>query len=232
MKTKLLAIIALLLFLPVQVDASLTYGTFSFGEESSLQDFTTYTEGGTSDVLTVTASTITTTRAERIDNQYFYKDFGTDYFGTSFTHEFDYEITANLLGGFPATLIWCVTNTFGTIEDILAPDNNLRIDVGMPYNYHALIWVNTTADDGSNNTDNWTGSSVGTHYYCRVTRNGTSLTFTAYSDSGRASSVYTVTVTCGTDSFRYLNIGGTRDSTNNVSESYISAEVSNLDISP
>lgn len=163
----------------------------------AFEDFTTYTETDPQPALTVTSSRITATSATNSSNHHVTKDAGAGHFG-DFTHLITFRLDSNT--GITYFGIDVVANVSGNLEDI---NSN---GVGLQLTYQSETGDTLyLVDVASTNEDFSVGVSDATTYYLTFSRSGTTGTCLIYSDSGRTTLLDTITVTCGSTTYRYLN---------------------------
>ncbi|VAV82522.1 hypothetical protein MNBD_DELTA01-1618 [hydrothermal vent metagenome] len=166
------------------------------------EDLSTYTEVDPSGDLTVTSSKCTAdTMASNID-VYLRDDKGASHFG-DFEHLVTAEFTSNNGTTWPLNSYWALTSSASVVsqQDMITANEGL-------ISYHIHVGggtIQTVIKDFANgNYDIWTGASFATPYYMTIERSGTAMTCKIYSDSGRTTLVDTLSLTCGTQSYRYI----------------------------
>ena len=190
MKRFLLLLAALLLAVPSHAGMILR----GSGTSSPYEDFTTFTEVDPGSTVSVAANTITGAQVDvKNSDTYVYKDYGAGYFG-DFTHQFSAKATMDE-GTADVIWVWGLTNT---VDDYGA------WAAGIGFGFYGQSWSRTVVQEKGGSTDFSTQLSNNTIYYFTITRSGTSLTATVYSDSGRTNTVYTHNITVASTTYRYL----------------------------
>ena len=166
------------------------------------EDFTTYTENDPNSDITVTSSRATVDTIRRDVSAYVYKDKGTGYFSGNFEHLTTVKCTASDPDG--CFNFWSLWNAIGG-EDALRPSNNgieimfYRSTGGSTYYILMREWY------GNVNYDSYYTINVGTAYYLKIARTGSTLTTKIYSDAARTSLLATLTLNLHqTAAYRYI----------------------------
>jgi len=187
------------------------------------EDYTGYTKLDTGSKFSVGASSITVTNLPSNEDAYVYKDKGADHFD-GFSHNFDFQPTA-LSGSTSKVFPWIIANA---VDDGWGISVSGSQGIGAvfinSFNRLFFIW---NLETGSNNSAFLT---VGTPYYCTVSRStgGTTVTLNVYSGAGRTSLVWTRSCTVGTTrKYRYVYAVA---SGNSGHTDTASAVIANLDI--
>ena len=187
----------------------------------ALENFTTYTEVDPNSHIEKTENHIDFTYYAN-ESAYLYKDKSEGYFGSSWTHSFEFKVTDGGTSG--SFQMWCLANTLG---DTSALPLYLLI---FGYHFHnPPIYIYLREHyNGSNYQVSWDGASLNTTYYLTVTKTGLSLTCKIYSDPERTNLLADLEVTLQADhSFRYI-FGCV--SNNGTSSSYTIGEIDNLEL--
>lgn len=183
------------------------------------EDFTDYVEVDPNNYWSQTTTRNTATNLLKSDDSYLYKDYGSGHFG-DFEHLIDFCMTASVLNGWMG--VWALVNAEGSYAD-MANDVPM-VSIGHyadPANRKIVLrWKGGESDE-------YTNLSLDTTYYLTIKRSGTTLTCKIYSDAARTTLLDTLTVTCGTGTFQYLEAGFSLDFTGTET---ISAYVENLDL--
>lgn len=160
--------------------------------------FNTYTEVDANNKLTVGTRKILSVDLDRDENGYIYKDYGADYFD-ALDVDFDIYVSSDSLNQALAAV--AITNTVNTIPNFVATDlvvyatratNNVTI----------CLWRGVAVA-----SDNKTGLSLDTVYYCTITRAAGNDTATCaiYSDEARQNLIDTLSVAgFGTEKWQYI----------------------------
>lgn len=165
------------------------------------EDLTTYTEvdPGNDFIQTATRNTYDNDNLSR--DAYVYKDYGIDFFG-DYIHKVDIYCSS-----LPTTMaqhiMWGVTNIPSSYTDMASGQ---IVTMGAD----AIQRIIRLKDKGNGNSDTYV-FSLTTSYYLTIKRIGTTLTCKIYSDSSRTILLDTLSITCQTTSWRYLEIAGSYD---------------------
>jgi len=183
----------------------------------SIEDFTTYTVVEPDTIFTVTASKSAFADMDRDIDAYLWKDYGAGYFG-DFGHRLEIKFTAAV----HASTWWCwlITNAVDDgynangiklMPSYSSTEKKYRIDAREGAEYGTLI-------------DN-TGYifSLNTVYYLTVEREGTTFTCYIRSGSHEGTLVDTITGTCGTTTYQYIEVTASHNtaSSNYDSDGYV-----------
>lgn len=157
---------------------------------------TTYTEvDPAADITLTTVTCAASTMAANI-SAYVYKDWTAGYFG-DFVHDFEHT-SATLSAAGARACLWGVTNSIGSQDAWAAGLYVIAVSSG------TTLWAYTLGEVGGSTSVGATHSRSA--QYCRVERNGTTLTFRrASSAANRAAGVWaeTLTVTVATTTYQY-----------------------------
>jgi hypothetical protein len=182
------------------------FGRFArsqLANEYTPQDLTTFTEVDPNSSISVTSSRATVSNLSRNESAYLYKDFGSGYFSSDLSVNFDVVVSAGSNGG-----LWTMigfSNTLGS--------NNLWADA-IYANYFSTGNVLRAIEINSSSffTDTYP-ISLGTTYYCRLVRdesigaNGTLYVYVATSSANRNSGTWIDTMSVALkdkEDFRYF----------------------------
>ena len=165
----------------------------------AIEDYTTYTEyEETSDILTVTASSVTyTSISQDLDEEcYVYKDFGVNHFGDFTKHEWQSKDISKTEYGTVYTYVQNnVIDVPDDTNDWFSQFSYWRVD---EYRLYLRGMVG-----GVIFGQYWVGV-FGTMYYYRMSRTGTTVTLKIYDDAARTSLKATLSDTCSNMNFRYM----------------------------
>jgi len=161
-------------------------------------DLTTYSETDPVSSVSTTTDRVTATNMPRSSSTRVYYDYGTDYFGSDFVHEFETQFTGSAtdtLFGF-----WSISDAAGDHMSFYNAYDGTGLyyyePAGSPY--IQLYDYETRAGDVSS------AISLSTSYYHTVTRtNGTSIQDVIYTDSDRTSEHDTISTSCSSSLFDY-----------------------------
>ncbi len=166
----------------------------------AIEDLSTYTEVDPNGDLTITSSKCDiSTMASNID-VYLRADKGAGHFG-----DFEHLVTAEFTSAgstWPLNIFWALTSSTGVVSltDMATVDEGLRA-----YNkWTGSAIEHVLVDDTNGNYDIWAGASFATPYYMTIERTSTTMTCKIYSDSSRTTLLDTLSLTCGTQSYRYI----------------------------
>lgn len=173
------------------------------------EDITTFTEVDAGGYWSQTATRSKGSSVPQNDDSYVYKDYGAGYFG-DYIHHVDIcmdnsgpwpDVTGSSVG------LWAVTNGFGSYSDMT---EGQTIRVGKVGLTSRRVWFE---DIGAATSASYTFATVFTAYLI-IERNGTTATCKIYSDAARTSLLTTLTITCQTTTFRYLQAGFSEEGLN------------------
>jgi len=172
------------------------------------EDFTTYTKvDSTSSELIVTPNRITFTDLAIDEEIYVAKSFGVGAFG-DFVIQFKFHLeSATSTGGNAGQcLVWAMTKTdVHTWYDLFNAEDGFYMRLirsGSNYFFDLYEWENDNQDFYLTSAPPWT-------VWIEIERSGTTLTGKLYSDSNYTTLVKTLSVSCYTDTLRYLTpLGG------------------------
>jgi len=173
----------------------------------AIENLTTYTEVDSAGDITVSTSAATFDTMALNAISYVWKDHGVDYFG-AFEVQFEFEITNTSTTG-AQSLLFALTNTVGTIQDLDDSNDNIFFDVY----YNGSDIQGFIRSDGSV-LDTLTvsaGSSITSKVYATVYRLSDQFTVELYSDSGRTSLIDSGTVTATSAKYRYMQVLASRE---------------------
>jgi hypothetical protein len=162
-----------------------------------LEDWTTYTEVDPSGYLTVAANQVTITDMPRNQSTFLYDDKGAGHFGTTFSSPHLLSSEYGNIDNAAEIIIWGLTNT--TNFSFYTDDVFFLI-----WEDYASQRLRLFMDDGG--VDDWDDSNVcsaDTQYWFTINRDDPT-TCAIYSDSDRTNLLDTLSVSQGTDSFRYM----------------------------
>lgn len=171
--------------------------------------FLTFTESDALGRLSQTAARSTFAAVDRTDDvTYLGKDYGVLEFD-DFTHEFDFRITGIGVSAAAQERIAVITyckdlNDWKGNLDALKDQLSFIIKSNNVGNQFTLVWVET---EGGNEHKNSPGQvyTVGTTYYAKIKKIGTSATIYIYSDVARTALVDSSVLVLQSDyAFRYL----------------------------
>jgi len=164
------------------------------------EDFTEFTEVDSDGDITITASKMDVDTMSKGADSYTYKSHGASHFG-DFDHLLDvYTGNEGTEGYGNRAGCWAVVDNPGNYSDA-------------KYTHHEGIYVWVvhpdasrifTLIDYSNNEDDSGGISVNTKYYLTISRSNTTATCLIYTDSGRTNLHDTLSITCGTTAYEYV----------------------------
>ena len=173
--------------------------------------FLTFTESDALNRLSQTAARSTFAAVDRTDDViYLYKDYGALEFD-DFTHEFDFRITAIAVSAATQERIAVITyckqlNDWNGNLAALKDQLSFIIKSNNVGNQFTLVWEET---EGGNEYKDEPGQvyTVGTTYYAKIRKSGTTATIYIYSDAVRATLIDSSVLTLQSDyAFRYLLI--------------------------
>jgi len=164
------------------------------------EDLTTYTEVDPESDLTVTSSKVDIDTMDFDYDAYVRADKGANHFG-DFEHLVTSEFTA-YSALWTTSCFWALGDGVG---DVSYTDMN-TVNKGL---FARMRWTGSAVearlkDCTNDNTDVWAGASTATPYYMTIERSGTTLTCKIYSDASRTTLEDTLSITCGTDLYRYI----------------------------
>jgi hypothetical protein len=189
------------------------------------ENYSTYTEVDPNNHITYTSTAITHVM-KRNEDAYLYKNYGTGYFGTSFTHYLDckFDSTSSNSDG----VGWMLSNY---VDDMYGQYTAHRyfVEIQLLADSSANPWIYLREYDGTNWHSSAQVVSKTTWYYLKIVRDGTSLTCYIYSDSARTNLLWTlaITMTSGTQAFQYVYACNTSNSGNDITQT---VELANLNI--
>lgn len=166
------------------------------------EDFTTYTEIDPSSRWSQTTTRNTGANVQRQMDSYVYKDYTSNFFG-DYIHKVDIYCSGQPLNTMQ-TVVWGVTNSPGSILD-MTDGQVVTMGADATQRYIRL------RDIGNGNSTTYV-FSLSTAYYLVIQRSSTTCTCKIYSDSGRTTLLTTLSITCQTVAFRYLEIGASQES--------------------
>jgi hypothetical protein len=161
------------------------------------EDLDTYTEVDSDSDITIHKNRLLWDTMSEDAVSYVYKDFGVDYFG-DFVIQFELDIDYSEAGSNQTILQ--LSNTIGTRDDTETANDGLLVFV----NGDATGLDFSVKCENTDNQDDWgrTSHTLTDVRYCELSRSGTTLSFTAYSDKFRtvkASASLPISVTCESD---------------------------------
>ena len=193
------------------------------------ENLTTYTEIDPNSHIVVTADDITFTNINRNEAAYVYKDFGVDYFDSSFTIDFDFNIDTQSSSFY----LWTLSNYVGGFTNILA-DLNEALTLFYSFTYGTTPYLYISEADGGTIIDNEKIEiELETTYYVRIVRNETigsygRLYCYLYSDSERTNLITSEYIDLDEKyDFRYNFVCQTD---NGVFESATTGKISNFEL--
>ena len=150
--------------------------------------------------------------SRRDEDAYLYKDMGEGYF-TDFENLL--TVRVNNLDGSDYATVWALTND---VDDMKGLIDNERTYIqvvfygGWSEPYHR-IWLEEGYGSPYSITTDYCGVTLGTTYYLKIGKTGTSLYCEIYSDASRTNLLTTLTLTLGANhSFRYIFVCNTYNS--------------------
>ena len=169
------------------------------------EDFTTYAEVDSGSDITITSSKMDVSSMRRDAVSHVSKDRTADHFG-DFKHLVDIYLggidTSALVG------VWAVTDSPMTYQDMETANKGLSV-----YIYDLSGTLRIAVEDHENDNYDTYIASDSTNYYLTIERSSTTLTCKIYSDASRETLIDTLTVTCETTPYRYIEGVHSRDST-------------------
>lgn len=190
------------------------------------EDFTTYTEVDSGGDITITANQCTVDTMQRAANSYVSVDKGAGNIG-----DYDYTVKVNISAssaGGSAFQSFGVSNAPGTIQDWDTANSGQSImvyDSGSSYQYFLI-------DDNKGTSDTYSGPRSAQTVWIRIDRVSTTLRARIYSDEALTSLLDTLTLTCDTTAFRYLQCMASRDAAGTMTVTGYTANLKdNLDLS-
>ena len=228
MKTKTLSV-CLILFILLMFAANLN----NVKASPTYEDFTTFTEVDTNNHLSKTAHHVDH-KGYRNEDCYLYKDYGANYFG-DFTHLVDIKIVTQGDTNYGISAFWMLS--VDTVDDYcgIKTANKTAIAVwAQGYRYGGgTYFLLCEAYGGTNyaSTALYIGTgNLGTQYYAKIVKSGTSLTFYLYTDSARTNLFGSISLTLHADhQCRYIFAGNTyNDGTD--TEKWVDVDIDNLDL--
>jgi hypothetical protein len=166
------------------------------------EDFTTYTEVDPSSRWSQITTRNTGANVQRQMDSYVYKDYTSNFFG-DYIHQVDIYCSSQPLN-IMQTVVWGVTNSPGSILD-MTDGQVVTMGADTMQRYIRL------RDIGNGNSATYV-FSLSTAYYLVIQRSSTTCTCKIYSDSARTTLLTTLSITCQTVTFRYLEIGASQES--------------------
>ena len=190
------------------------------------EDFTTYTEVEPDDRIQKTPTHVDYADA-RDETAYLYKDYGDDYFGTSFTHFIQVNRVTDLtkaIAGF-----WMLSNSIGDMKDIQdAGGDAILLDFYVHLTAGRQVRLREIVNGIISNLEQ-TAYSKATDYYVTITRDGTSISAKFYSDEARENFLFELDGTLSeNNSYRYLYVSASYDT--GLAGSAGTLDVDNLDL--
>lgn len=168
----------------------------------SYEDFTTYTETDPNSHIEKTEYHIDF-NCYRNEDAYLYKDYGADYFGSSWEHKVDFRITEDMQDN-DIYVIWALSNDIDDINGLRAGNKTCLWARAMRVsgvNRISLLEVY----NGSGYEDYYTTLTVNTWYYLTIKKTSTAFECKIYSDWERTNLLDTLTLTLHGDwKFRYV----------------------------
>ena len=171
----------------------------------SYEDLTTFTEVDEDSDITLTTDKCDVSTMRRDAVSYVYKDYGVSHFG-DFDIDFEVEVTAGDNEGNAICL--ALSNTIGTLQDMNVANDCLECSV---YNNSGNLRFALICRSTDNSDFYYDGGDTSNLMYCTVTRSGTTLTLTLYSDASRTVVVDTLSLTSESGAKRYLYVCSSRD---------------------
>lgn len=165
------------------------------------EDFTTYTEVDPYGRWFQSASWVLASGVRVNEDSYVYKDYGAGYFDGDYIHECEVKFQSSQQWG--RFVLWEVTNNPGSLNDMTEGQ--------YLFFYRPSSIEMTLRDKGLSNSSSVFTMTADTYYYLRIERSGSTVTCKIYSDSARTNLLDTLSVTCETDSYRYLVAGASNE---------------------
>lgn len=172
---------------------------------SPYEDLTTFTEVDEDSDITITSEKCTVDTMRRDAVSYVYKDYGVTYFD-DFDVDFEVEVTAGDNEG--NAIVFAFSNTIGTLQDMNVANDCLECSI---YNNNGNLRFALICRNTDNSDTYFNGGDTSILLYTTLTRSGTTLTWTLYSDSDRTVVVDTLSITSETGAKRYLYVAASRD---------------------
>lgn len=170
---------------------------------ATVEDFTAFTEVDTDNIWTNTSTRVTVTNADRNQEDYVYKDYGTDYFGSSWEHKFTIKI--NSISSEGLVILYAQANVLDAYSDMT---NSIGLLFQTPGDGSDLT-INLVDKTGVTDTYTNTNHDGNKIYYMTLIRSGTTLTLYIYNDTGRTDLADTLSITMVDLDYRYLYAGTT-----------------------
>lgn len=169
-------------------------------------DYTTGTEVDAPAKLTITSSKATFTSLDRDDESYHYLDYGADFFETTFSHDFEWQVDSAVNASLAS--LWSLANTTDDSFGIPTASGDLLYILQGQLSSVVRLTLKESNGGSITNATPITGLSKSTLYYLTVSRviGGSygSLILDVYTDSARTSLFGTTSVTLTKDfKFRY-----------------------------
>jgi len=143
---------------------------------------------------------------QQVATSYVYKDYGASYF-EYFDIEFEAEITQSQSSGH--VVLCTVSNTIGSWIAWDAANDGIMIDT---YNTSGTFYTRLRDHSNSNqDTYSWGATTTLPLTYYKFERLETTATLKIYSDASRTILIDTLTITCETESKRYIYCLSSRD---------------------
>ena len=188
-----------------------------------VEDFTTYTEVDSTNILTVAAAQLDLAGGSTSPNTYIYKDKTAAYFSSNFTHTYQIYLTINNTGHAAETVIsWRLANTTENLGDSTA-NLHATLYVTDQFYYANYPYVNVFVGEVTEGGSHYrTDSSINDYFYLNMYRKtvrdeavgtyGTLYSYT-YSDAARTVLINTNSIALHSKAdFRYVyGISSTND---------------------
>jgi len=166
-----------------------------------IEDLSTYTEVDPNSDLTIASSKCDISMMASNIDAYLRADKGAGHFG-DFEHLVTSEFTSSSGSTWPLNVFWALTSSAGVVSLVDMDVANEGLRAYSIWTGSVTQWV--LVDDTNGNYDIWTSTAFATPYYIAIERSGTTMTCKIYSDSGRTTLLDTLSITCGTDLYRYI----------------------------
>lgn len=165
------------------------------------ENLLTYTEIDAENLLTITSDRVTGTNMFLNDIAHLYKDFGNNFFGSYFTHDFTInrsvkQNNSNMGGYSVSTAICSCWRSYLSRYKTIAFQYDVN-SAGTLYRLYLRDWYNLNDDSGAN-------INVPFTKYITTVRNGSVFIVYIYSDFARTILDDILTITCNTSNLRYF----------------------------
>ena len=192
------------------------------------ENFNGYVKYDPNNHINIASSTHVDFNAYRNEDAWLYDDKGIDHFG-DFTHHIDVKFVSS----FDLNTVcpfWGLTNIVNDYLDILlANEESIWLYLRKTGTGNYVIKMCESCDGSLYQTPDQ-AISLGTWYYLKIIKSGTSLKCKGYSDPGRTTLLWTLPLTLHADhSFRYVFPCNTYNSGDNKKGDL---DIENLDLAP